>query len=185
MSDVLVPFVNSLVVLDADGERLLAKYYDRRGKPDQSKTEQFLHKKTKSIAARNEAEVLLMENEIVVFRNGSDCKFYISGPSEENELILVGILDVVFETVSTLLRGQVDKRTMLDNLELVLLTIDEALDHGQIMEIDAHAVVSRVLMKASDASALSPAMTDISISQALGMAREQFMKSLTTSRDTI
>ena len=44
---------------------------------------------------------------------------------------------------------------MLDNLELVLLTIDETLDHGQIMEIDAHAVVSRVLMKASEASSVS------------------------------
>jgi len=44
----------------------------------------------------------------------------------QNELILVGVLDVIYETVSTLLRGQVDKRTMLDNLELVLLTIDEA-----------------------------------------------------------
>lgn len=184
MSDLLVPFVNALIVLDSDGERMLAKYYDHRSKLEQSRTEQFLHKKTKSISARNEAEVLLMDSEIAVFRNGSDCKFYLSGPAEENELILVGILDVIFETVSTLLRGQVDKRTMLDNLELVLLTIDESLDHGQIMEIDAMAVVSRVLMKASEASA-SSVMADISITQALGMAREQFMKSLTTNRETI
>merc|ERR1711871_1325528 len=179
------PFVNALIVLDSDGERMLAKYYDHRNKFEQSKTEQFLHKKTKSISARNEAEVLLMDSEITVFRNGSDCRFYLSGPSEENELILVGILDVIFETVSTLLRGQVDKRTMLDNLELVLLTIDETLDHGQIMEIDAHAVVSLVLMKASEASSASPAMADLSISQALGMAKEQFMKSLINSRDTM
>lgn len=34
-------------------------------------------------------------------------------------------LDVIYEAVSSLLKGQVDKRTMLDNLELVLLTIDE------------------------------------------------------------
>ena len=46
--------------------------------------------------------------------------------SEQNELILVGVLDVLYDTVAALLRGQVDKKTMLDNLELVLLTIDEA-----------------------------------------------------------
>ena len=137
------------------------------------------------ISARNEAEVLLLDSEIVVFRGGSDCKFYVSGSSEENELILVGILDVIFETVSTLLRGQVDKKTMLDNLELILLTIDESLDHGRIMEIDTMAVVSRVLMKASEVSASSTPIADISISQALGMAKDQFMKSLTTNRDTI
>lgn len=39
---------------------------------------------------------------------------------------MVEILDCFFDTVYTLLKGQVDKRTMLDNLELVLLSIDEA-----------------------------------------------------------
>lgn len=34
-------------------------------------------------------------------------------------------MDVVYETILSLLRGQLDKRTILDNLELVLLTIDE------------------------------------------------------------
>ena len=43
----------------------------------------------------------------------------------KNELILVAVLDAIFDTVSSLLRGSADKRTMLDNLELVLLTIDE------------------------------------------------------------
>ena len=37
----------------------------------------------------------------------------------------MGVLEAIFDTVSILLKGQVDKRTMLDNLELILLTIDE------------------------------------------------------------
>ena len=32
MAEVLVPFVNCLVVLDGDGDRLIAKYYDGRDK---------------------------------------------------------------------------------------------------------------------------------------------------------
>ena len=43
----------------------------------------------------------------------------------QNELILVGVLEVIYDAVSILLKNQVDKRTMLDNLELILLTIDE------------------------------------------------------------
>ena len=96
--------------------------------------------------------MLLLDSEVAVFRSGVECKFYIAGPieevravprrgtlrarcltvalvsssSEQNELILVGVLDVLYDTVAALLRGQVDKKTMLDNLELVLLTIDEA-----------------------------------------------------------
>lgn len=43
----------------------------------------------------------------------------------QNELILVAVLDAIFDTILTLLRGQFDKRVMMDNLELILLTIDE------------------------------------------------------------
>eukprot|EP01036_Dinobryon_divergens_P028654 gene28654-37636_t len=207
MTEVLIPFIKSLVVLDSEGERLFAKYYDNRAgnKAEQLANEQILYKKTKTVTAKNEgksmkllistgpninsctAEVLLLENEIFIFRSGNECKFFVSGPIEENELILVGVLDVIYDTVSTLLKGQVDKRTMLDNLELILLTIDEALDHGHIMELDSTAVVSRVLMKSSDAAASGATTThggqaqtigDLSISQALGLAKDQFFKSL-------
>lgn len=37
----------------------------------------------------------------------------------------MNVLDAVYDTILSLLRGQLDKRTVLDNLELVLLTIDE------------------------------------------------------------
>ena len=178
----MVPFVNYLVVLDADGDRLLAKYYDGRTKTEQSKNEAMLHKKTKTIGAKTDTEVLLLDNEVAVYRSGVECKFYIAGPVEENELILVGVLEVLYETVATLLRGQVDKKTMLDNLELVLLTIDEAIDHGHIMELDPTAVVSRVLMKQSEASSAhaqaGQAIGDLSITQALGMARDQIFRTI-------
>eukprot|EP01031_Cornospumella_fuschlensis_P032710 gene32710-39545_t len=99
MSEVLIPRVNTLLILDNEGQRLFVKYYDRRPK------------------------------------------------TQQNELILTAILDLVFDTLSTLLKGQLEKRVFLDNLELVLLTIDEALDDGRVMELDSAAVVNRVLMK--------------------------------------
>ena len=69
---------------------------------------------------------------------------------------------------------------MVDNFELVLLAIDEAVDHGHVMEMDPASIVSRVLMRGSE----SPAdvggqqLGDLSISQALGIASAQFMKSI-------
>ena len=99
--------------------------------------------------------MLLIDNEVFVVRGSSDCKIVVSGSSDEvsthsskscldssteqnrtdilinsctvsqNELILVSVLDVIYDTILSLLRGQLDKRTILDNLELVLLTIDE------------------------------------------------------------
>ena len=141
--------------------------------------------------------MLLLDNEVFVFKSGGECKFFVSGPVEENELVLVGVLDVIYDAVSSLLKGQVDKRSMMDNLELILLTIDETLDHGHIMELDPDAVVSRVLMRASDSTpmqgggapsgggqAQAQTIGDLSISQALGLAKDSFFKSLATGGDS-
>jgi hypothetical protein len=53
---VLIPFINYLVVLDGDGDRLLAKYYDGRTKSEQLKNEIMLHKKTKTVAAKTDGK---------------------------------------------------------------------------------------------------------------------------------
>lgn len=171
----------------------MAKYFDERIKTEQDKYEALLHKKTKTLSFRSDAEVLLIDQEVFVVRGSSDCKIVVSGSSEENELILVSVLDVIYETILSLLRGQLDRRTILDNLELVLLTIDEVIDHGHIMEVDPHAVSSRVLMKgasdsantggggsSSSSSGQSQSSGDMTIGQALGMAGNSFLRSLTT-----
>ena len=78
MSD-LVPKLFSFVVLDTDGERLLAKYYDGRTIAQQQAHEVTLHKKTRLVTARAEVEVMLLEQELAVFRAGNDVKVcYVS-----------------------------------------------------------------------------------------------------------
>ena len=47
-----------------------------------------------------------MDNEIVVFKSSGECKFFVNGPIDENELILVGVLDTIHDAVSCLLKGQ-------------------------------------------------------------------------------
>jgi hypothetical protein len=54
MADVLVPFINCLLVLDSDGDRIIAKYYTGKSKPDQLKFENALHKKTKTMTLRSD-----------------------------------------------------------------------------------------------------------------------------------
>lgn len=40
-----------------------------------------------------------------------------------------------------------DRRTILDNLELAMLTIDELVDGGTILETDSQAITNRVMMR--------------------------------------
>ena len=111
---------------------------------------------------------------------GIDVKFFISADSSENELILVSVLEAIYNALSEILSNQMDQRTLVDNLELTLLTVDEVIDHGQIMELDSNAVASRVLMRSSEGGS-QQAIGDLSISQAINLAKDSFIKTLANS----
>lgn len=100
----------------------------------------------------------MIENVISLYRASGDCFFYVNGPSDENELLLLSVLSGLYETLSIILRyalfaplltvfaqchlanffffvlgffrGQIDKRMLLENFDAVLLTIDEMVDRG-------------------------------------------------------
>ena len=70
-----------------------------------------------------------------------------------------------------LLRERLDQRTILDNLELILLSLDELIDTGVILELDPKIIKNRVLMM--DASAGDPSLADMTISEAFEKTKEQ------------
>lgn len=54
--------------------------------------------------------------------------------------------------------------------------VDEAVDQGVILEIDAKTIVNRVLMRGVDGT--STLVTDMSIQDAMKVAKEQLMRSI-------
>ncbi|GBG24730.1 Coatomer subunit zeta-1 [Hondaea fermentalgiana] len=171
------PSVKGVVILDsADGSRMHAKYFAKslRDQKAQLEFERSLFQKTRGQNARSEAEIVMLDNTVVVYRAGIDVIFYVCGEPDENELILTTILDAMYEALSGILRSHLEKRTLLDNLDLVLLTVDELVDGGLILETDPVAIANRVLMKG--ATGETP-MNELTISQALQSARDQLAKS--------
>jgi hypothetical protein len=72
--------------LDAEGNRLCAKYYDRASYPtlkDQNALEKKIWGKTKNMNARTEAEVILIDNIVTVFRTQNENMMFIVGASHE------------------------------------------------------------------------------------------------------
>eukprot|EP01097_Dermamoeba_algensis_P000769 TRINITY_DN1273_c0_g1_i1.p1 TRINITY_DN1273_c0_g1~~TRINITY_DN1273_c0_g1_i1.p1 ORF type:complete len:119 (-),score=8.92 TRINITY_DN1273_c0_g1_i1:787-1143(-) len=106
---------------------------------------------------------------VAVYRSTSDVFFYVTGNYEENELILLTVLSSLYESISLILRGQIDRRTLLENLDYIILIIDELIDGGIVLETEPQILVNRVLLKGSDGE--TP--TDQTISQVLQNAREQ------------
>ncbi|XP_065655996.1 coatomer subunit zeta-1 isoform X2 [Hydra vulgaris] len=164
--------IKAVAILDNDGERIVSRYYDDTFATvkEQREFEKNLFQKT----SRQNAEIIMLDGLTVVYRSNVDLYFYVMGSQYENELILVSVLNAFFDAVSTMLRKNVEKRFLMDHLDVVLLAIDELVDGGVILEADSNNIVQRVAVK-TDADV---PLTEQTVAQVLQSAKEQLKWSL-------
>ncbi|XP_056263176.1 coatomer subunit zeta-2 isoform X1 [Pseudoliparis swirei] len=143
--------VKALFILDNDGNRLLSKYYDRELYPsikEQKNFERNVFNKTH----KADNEIAFVEGMTVVYKSSIDLFFYVVGSAQENELMLVSVLSCLFESLSQILRKNVERRCLLDNMEGVFLIVDEIIDGGVILESDPQQVLQKVNYRVDDSS---------------------------------
>jgi len=116
----------------------------------------------------------MFDNVIVVYKFIGDLMFFVVGDAEDNELVLNIVLTALTEAIGILIRSGVERRTLLENLDLVLLVLDEIVDGGNVLETDPGIVASRVAMRGAEDTPIG----EQSFSQALGSAREQLARAL-------
>ncbi|XP_035829254.1 coatomer subunit zeta-1 [Aplysia californica] len=141
-------FVKAIAILDNDGNRMLAKYYDDSfpTAKEQKEFEKNLFNKTH----RANGEIIMFEGLTCVYKSNVDLFFYVVGSSMENELILASCLNAFYDSISEILRKNVEKRALLDNLDAVFLAADELCDGGIVLESDPHQIVQRVAIRNDD-----------------------------------
>ncbi|BCS18344.1 coatomer subunit zeta [Aspergillus puulaauensis] len=153
--------VNAVLVMSADdGSRIFAKYYSPPHPPagtapnstdypganpyptlkEQKAFEKGLLEKTN----KQTSDVILYDNRIVVFKLESDVMLYVVGGAEENEVLLYNVVLSLRDALGILFKGATDKRTIVENYDLVALAIDELIDDGIILETDPVLIASRV-----------------------------------------
>ncbi|XP_069087112.1 coatomer subunit zeta-1 isoform X1 [Pleurodeles waltl] len=163
--------VKAVLILDNDGERLFAKYYDNTypAVKEQKAFEKNIFNKTH----RTDSEIALLEGLTVVYKSSIDLYFYVIGSSHENELMLMAVLNCLFDSLSQMLRKNVEKRALMENMEGLFLAVDEIVDGGVILESDPQQVVHRVALRGEDVP-----LTEQTVSQVLQSAKEQIKWSL-------
>ena len=90
-------------------------------------------------------DIILFDNMLVLYKPVVDVFIYILGGLEENEIMLQSVLLGFVEAISTGLkyiglyyrklisfpnRGQLERRLIMENLDLILLTLDETIYDG-------------------------------------------------------
>jgi hypothetical protein len=163
--------VKAIMVLDNDGSRLLSKYYDDQfpSIKEQREFEKSLFNKTH----KANAEIIMLDGLTVVYRSNIDLFFYVVGSTNENEIMLVSLLNCFYDSLSQLLRKNVEKKYLLDNLDAVMLSLDEICDNGVILESDPAQVAQRVALKTDDVPLDQQTVVDV-----LRSARDQFKWSI-------
>ncbi|CAO2195195.1 unnamed protein product [Urochloa humidicola] len=171
------PCVKNILVLDMEGKRVAVKYYSEEwpSLPSKLAFEKAVSSKTQKTGARKEAEVVMFDGHIVVYKVIQDLHFCVTGGEEENELILASVLEGFSDAVGLLLRNNVGKRTALENLDLIFLCIDEVVDGGIVLETDASVIAEKVSGHGLEGAG---SFTEQTISQALATAREHLVRSL-------
>lgn len=135
--------VKAIIVLDNDGERLCAKYFDNETFPNtdqQTKFEERLFDKT----TNNDSEIILFEQLTIVYRSNVDLMFFVVGSCDENELILSQVLDCLYECTTDVLRKNVEKSEFMAEYNQILMIIDNMVDQGVIMEVDPDEVLDQI-----------------------------------------
>ena len=88
--------VKGLAILDNNGNRILAKYFDDKTFPtskEQKTFESSLFAKTR----KANSDILMLDGLTVVYKSNVDLFFYVMGGGEENELMLLAVLNCLFD----------------------------------------------------------------------------------------
>lgn len=154
----------AVLLLDSEGHRILSKYYQPPAQsvgeglalppglapltaknPYQTlKQQQVLENGVWDKARRASGDVFLYDGNLVLFKSTYDVYLVVVALERENELMMHSFLQSLFDTLTILLQSQIDKRTILDNLDLVSLALDESIDDGILLETDSAAIANRV-----------------------------------------
>ena len=140
--------IKAILMLDNDGNRLVAKYFDDQFSTvkEQREFEKSLFQKTH----KANGEIIMLDNLTIVYRSNVDVFFYVIGSTSENEIILVSVLNCLYDSLSIIFKKNMEKRVMMENMDSILLAFDEICDKGILLETDPSQVAQRVSFKESE-----------------------------------
>ena len=93
--------------------------------------------------AKQTGDIILYDSRVVLYKTESDVMMYVVGGLEENEIMLYNVILALRDSLHLLFKQSVDKRTILENYDIVSLAIDEIVDDGIILETDPLVISQR------------------------------------------
>ncbi|KAF4677724.1 Coatomer subunit zeta-1 [Perkinsus chesapeaki] len=147
--------VAGILILDDEGKRLAAKYYDDNKFADlaaEKKFEKELMAKTARLNNRNDVEVALVDEYVVLVRQSNDVMLAVLARESENDIMMLDFTTTLYQVLCNITHNNVCRKKIIDKLDLVFLMIDEAVEKGVILEMDSAVITSRIKMQNDESS---------------------------------
>lgn len=163
--------IKAIIILDNDGNRLIGKYYDNQfSTPKEQKAfEKNLFTKTH----KANGEIIMIDGLTIVYRSMVDLFFYVIGSTSENEIILVSVLNCLYDSISLILRRNVEKKVLIEYMDSCILALDEICDSGILLDVDPMSILQRVSLKEADVPLGEQTVFDV-----FKLAKEQLKSSV-------
>ncbi|XP_050618865.1 coatomer subunit zeta-2 isoform X4 [Macaca thibetana thibetana] len=143
------------------GEPSGLRYYDDTF--PSMKEQMVFEKNVFNKTSRTESEIAFFGGMTIVYKNSIDLFLYVVGSSYENELMLMSVLTCLFESLNHMLRKNVEKRWLLENMDGAFLVLDEIVDGGVILESDPQQVIQKVNFRADDGGLTEQSVAQVSL----------------------
>jgi coatomer subunit zeta len=132
--------ITSFFILDSQGKPLLQKNYTQTA----PNIDQIFQR-----TAKKSNDIVLVDNHLVLYKPVLDTYFYLTASPLENEIMLFQLLNSFIAALEIQLK-QVEKRSLVDNMDVLLLMLDETIDDGYaflifriILQIDPQEIAGR------------------------------------------
>ena len=95
-----------------------------------------------------ENDIMNVDDYVAVFRCYIDMTIYVLGDGKfDNELILASVLDTIHDCFDQIFKHNIERKSLINNMTGVILVIDELIDQGIIMQLDANTIMQRISTK--------------------------------------
>ena len=105
--------IKGIMILNNTGQRIIARYYDDHfpSIKEQKEFEKVLYNKTsKSTLSADQADIIMIDSLSIVFKSKIDLYFCVIGSTTENEMILMSVLNCLFDSINEILRKNMEKK---------------------------------------------------------------------------
>jgi hypothetical protein len=137
--------IHGVVIYSITGQRIIAQYYTAAIPAD--KTSTFENEILQRGLEDQTGEVMQHDEFIVIYKPVKDLLFFLVCDMKGNELLMGEVLEVIVTSISLVFKSKVTAETLVQQIDLLYLLLDETIENGFVFEGDPEVVAARTMLK--------------------------------------